>query len=181
MKTTPFFLATAISTVLQGILILVTAGVAYFAVTTAFDQSSNLQPGDYTFLYGLGGLSCLSCIFLPIIYLGTGWLYTYLHWREATLSLEIGALGGGLSSALAGLITGIFSGLVSIVLMPLIYQNAFPGQLNPGYDLPFQSINTLTTSFSSLFSACWSALIAGALGAVGGLIGAALYSNRSRL
>jgi hypothetical protein len=148
-------------------------------ISSAFGKFPESQTLTNLFVYGIGGVSCLSCIIYPVIYLGTGWLYAFLHRREAVLSLEIGALGGGLSSALAGLIAGIFSGLVSIILTPLIYQSSFPGQMPPGTNFPFQSINTLMTSFGSLFSACWSALIAGGLGVLA-VDRRALYSNRSR-
>ena len=180
MKTAPFIIATAISTVLEGIFVLITTGISYYTISSAFGKFPESQTWTNLFVYGIGGISCLSCIIYPVIYLGTGWLYAFLHRREAGLFLETGALGGGLSSALAGLITGIFNGLVSIILTPLIYQSSFPGQMPPGTNFPFQSISTLMTSFGSLFSACWSALIAGGLGAIGGLVGGALYSNRSR-
>jgi len=181
MKSTPFFIATAVSTVLQGLVVLVTTVIGYFAASSAFDQLSDPQTWSSPLIYGLGGMSCIGCLAFPIIYMVTGWLYTYLHQREGTISLENGALGGGLSSGLAGLITGIFSGLVSIVLTPLIYQNTLSNQIPPDLNFPFQTINTITTSFGSIFSACWSAVLAGGLGAIGGLIGGAIYSKQSRL
>lgn len=181
MKTTPFFLSTAISLVSQGLLVLVSTAFSYFAISSTFNQLFGAESAiSNFFVYGISSLSCLNCLVFPAIYLSTGLLYTILHWREASVSLEIGALGGGLSSASAGLITGIFSGLISIVLTPFIYQHSLPGQLPSRMNFPMQTINILTTSFSNTASACWSTLVAGGLGTLGGLLGGAIFINRIR-
>lgn len=180
MKTKPFLFAAGASTVVQGLIVLVTSAISYLAVTEALDGFSMPTPQTSPLIFGLGGLSCISCIAFPVIYLLTGFFYTFLHQRQSTLALEIGALGGGLSAGTAGLLAGIFSGLISVVLTPLTYQNIVPNQMPPGMEFPFQSFNTLISSLGSLFSACWSALVAGGLGAIGGLIGGAIFGQQTR-
>jgi uncharacterized membrane protein YjgN (DUF898 family) len=183
MRTRPFIVAAAISTVLQVLIILVVTGISYLAMSDFFDQLNFDQfPNPPSFsqplILGLGGLSIVSCLVYPIVYMGTGWFYTYLHKKEGNLPLEIGALGGAASAGTAGLLAGIFTGLLTIVLAPILYKS-FTNQIVPGTDFPYQSINMITSSLSSIFGACWRALVAAGLGALGGLIGGAIYNRQT--
>jgi hypothetical protein len=183
MKSKPFFIAAAVSIAIQGIIILVTNGISILAMSDLIDVFTNGQtpdPKSFTspLIVGLGGISCFSCLIFPVIYMFTGWFYTFLHQREENLSLEISALGGAAASGVAGLVSGIFSGLVAIIITPFIYQSV-ANQVSPGMEFPSESINTISSSFGYMFSACWSALVAGGLGALGGLIGGALYNRQT--
>jgi hypothetical protein len=176
MKPNSFFITTAISTILQVMLILLSTGLSYFIIYFLMKDSVPIQEFTTPLFSSLSGFCCLSCLINLFLYLGTGFLYAWVHHREAILSLEDGAIGGSVSSGLATLITGIFSSLLSILLTPLMLQMSLTEIPSQAHQIGL--ISSLFSGASSFFGACFSALFATALGAIGGLIGGAVFGDR---
>jgi hypothetical protein len=176
MQARPFYNAAGISTTVQTIFILLSSLVAYWLVPSNLRVLDNLSPG----FFGLISVtSCASAVLAPLAHAGTGILYAYLHRREALLTAEDGAIGGAASAATSRLIAGFTGTVVGFLFIPTLFSrlsaNGMP-QFSPN-DLPVFMFPLLFSAAGSVIGLCFGALIAGAIGALGGAL-ASLFVNK---
>lgn len=178
MRVRPFYIAAGLGALLQTLYAAFSSLLAYFLVPTDLRVLENLPPTVFGFTTVVG---CFGAILAPLVHLGTGILYAYLHGREAPLAAEDGAIGGAASAATARLISGLFATLTGLFLTPILVSRLTgptPPQFSPS-DFPFLVIPTLVTAVGGLVGLCFAGVIAGAVGALGGALGSVWANRRS--
>ncbi|NUM48924.1 MAG: hypothetical protein HUU38_29820 [Anaerolineales bacterium] len=187
MKTRPFFIATLVSAILQGLYYVIVTGLTLLFLPNmleTFVQDVPTSGGPPPEIFNFMGVSILfsliSLVLTFFVHTGTGIFYAWLHRREdRPVSAEQGALGGAASAFtarfVAGLLTAAGALVVSNIMMTTL-SNAGVPELAAPTNLPpmFLVANSLTTVVGSLFSACFGSIVAAALGALGGALTGAI-------
>ena len=188
MKTKPFLIATFISTILQSLYYALITGVTLLIMPRMMESLQDIPSngGPPPGLFNFVGISMLTggigLVLAPIVYAGTGALYTWLHHREEQpVTAEQGAIGGAAAAFTARFATGLLIAFGSLVLSNVMYQmmgdvfNSVPGAGPTPFPNPMFSIfGGLSSVIGGLFSACFGSIIAAALGALGGSLTGAL-------
>jgi hypothetical protein len=176
MRPRPFFIAAGLGALLQTLYAAFSSLLAYFLVPTDLRVLDNLPPYAIGFTTVIG---CFGTILAPLVHIGVGILYAYLHRREAPLAAEDGAIGGAASAGTARLISGLFATMTGLFLTPVLVSRlsgpAIPGSPSDGF--PFLLIPTLVTAVGGLVGLCFAVAIAAAVGALGGALSSA-WANR---
>lgn len=176
MRVRPFYIAAGIGALLQTLYAAFSSLLAYFLVPTGLRVLENLPPNVFGFTSVVG---CFGIILAPLVHIGIGMFYAYLHGREAPMAAEDGAIGGAASAATARLISGLFATLTGVFLTPILVSR-LTGPATPQFspnDFPFLVIPTLVTAVGGLVALCFAVVIAGAVGALGGAL-ASLWTHR---
>lgn len=168
IKSRALLTTVGIGVVLQGILVLLSIGLA--AVTLA--SVSGAGGGDNSGLLAIAGLASVfgvvSCICALMFDAGAGALYAYMHSRQSALTVADGALGGAASSALVRVVTTLCSlcGTIGVTL-------AMSGSASGGGGAVVSSL------LSGSVSMCIGILAGAILGAIGGAIGGAVLRSQT--
>ena len=172
MKTLPYFIATAVSTAVQCIYLVVVTGISYLAMRPILENPGVVPDINLPVMFGGTFLiSCIGMIAAPVVHIGTGLLYAFLHRREGSMTTEQGVLGGAAAAGTARFMTALFSIMLSVVVSAVMMRG-FSAPNMPGMpgNYPFLPINTAASSIGGLIGGCFSTLLAAALGALGGLL-----------
>ncbi len=179
MKALPFFVSTAISTLLQVLYSGLVTITSYFLLGPLLEDIDSLLNMPNPNMIGfLPIISCLGIILAPFVHAGTGMLYAILHRREGNLSHEEGTIGGAVSAGTARFLYGILNGILSLALYPILlssFNQALP-QIPPGSGL-FSPFAVLPSIAGGLINACFGTAIAAGIGALGGLLGSAIMQG----
>lgn len=178
MRLRPFYIAAGLGTLLQILYAVFSYLLAYFLVPADLRVLENLPPN----VFGLTSVvGCFGTILAPLVHIGVGMLYAHLHGREAPLEAEAAAIGGAASAASARLVSGLFATFTGLFLTPILI-NRLTGPALPQFspnDFQLMVIPALFTAVLGLTGLCFGAVIAGAVGGLGGALGR-LWLNRGR-
>ncbi|HNT23992.1 MAG TPA: hypothetical protein PKM21_06495 [Anaerolineales bacterium] len=176
MKTLPYFIASAASAAIQCLYQAVVMVISAVALRSLL-ENADLMGEEYlpAIVGGSVSLSCVGIVGGIIVHIGSGLLYAFLHRREGSLSTQDGAIGGAASAGTAAWIAGLFSVMTSIIFSSVIMRGTgAPGDIN---GLPFMAINAVSSSSRGLLGGCFNALLAAALGALGGILASMFNHN----
>jgi len=185
MKTRAYFISTTISTILQCLYILVVTLIGSLLLpnllqSITIDPSSGPPAGFSNFMWVSTAISGIGFVLAPIVYVGSGALYAWLHRREAQpVTAEQGAVGGAAVAATARFTTGLFQALTSLLVTGLLYQNIasqigpIPGGI-PGGTPFIIGFGIFSGVMGSILGTCFGSVFAAALGALGGSLTGAL-------
>jgi hypothetical protein len=172
IKTRPLLIASGVGAVVQIIYSLISTGVSYGPALVG--QTVDVtQPSNLSLI-----TSVLACLCVPIIGIGAGLLYAYLHSREAALTVGDGAIGGAATGALISLVGGLFGACVGLLLVPTLLQQATA-------DIPPEAAGIALGAgiaggiIGAAIGICVGLVIGAVLGAIGGAIGGATMGRSS--
>lgn len=185
MRTRSFIISTLGSTLLQSLYYVVVTGLTLLLFPSLMDTISQdflttgAPPAGFSGFIGISAiLSIAGLILAPLTYAATGALYAYLHRREdAPVTPEQGALGGAVAAFTARFLTGMFIAGASLIVAQFMMGSLTNGLGDSGISgVPpnITAISGVMNVFSSLVGTCFGAMIAAALGGLGGALTGAM-------
>jgi hypothetical protein len=172
IKTRPLLIAAGVGAVVQVLYSLLSNAVSLAPMLSG--QGLDLtQPSNLSLVTG-----ALACICTPVIGIGAGLLYAYLHGREAALTVADGAIGGAATGAIIQLIGGILGACLSLLVVPQVLQQA-TAQVPPEAAGIALGAGIAGGIIGAAIGICIGLAIGAILGAIGGAIGGAVLGKSS--
>ena len=170
IKTRPLLIAAGSGAAVMLIYSLISNGISLMPMMSGTYDPLNPPP----LMTAIGLLACL-CI--PIIDIGAGFLYSYLHSREATLTIGDGAIGGAASGAVIHIIGGIFGACLGLLVVPMVLQQTV-ADVPPDVAGVALAGGIAGGAIGAVIGLCIGLVIGLVLGAIGGAIGGATMGNK---
>ncbi|GAB4529719.1 MAG: hypothetical protein Fur0018_16510 [Anaerolineales bacterium] len=183
MQPRPYFISVILGSLVlfiwQAISAVLGIGLVRQAMRPLLTHPGSITSEDIAPMMGSGLLLvCLGLFVIGLAYIGSGFLYTYLHQRDEALTSELAVLGGAATGASIGLASGIFRTLLFLLMRPIV-QQAMQQAMPPG-NMPLDQFSPSMMLFSiapSLVGICMGIVFAAALGFMGGLIGSLVFRD----
>lgn len=128
-------------------------------------------------LVGISMVTAAVALFCPpLVDLVVGGLYAFFYSKTDSVTIGAGALGGAIASVAVRFVNGLTNICLNGVVTPLVFTQMGNGEMPPEF-LGIMLGGSLVTGIVGLVFAL---IVGGVLGAVGGLIGAALFRETSQ-
>ncbi len=159
------------------VLALLGNGITVIATNAA--TASGSASGSLGALGALGLLGTCFCCLGVLAYIGDGALYGWFVRKEGG-ALEMGplALGGAVTAVIVGFVTGLCNGVFSLVFHVGQFNqiSSLTGGGNPGDTAAMASAGIV----GAVIGVCVWVIVSAALGAIGGVIYAAIVGNQAK-
>jgi len=172
IKTRPLLIAAGVGTVVLIVYSLIVNGISLAPILSGNYDPLNPSPVALV-------LALLACICIPIVDGGAGFLYTYLHSREAPVTVGDGAIGGAASGVIIHIIGGLFGACVGAVVTPLVLQQT-AANIPPDVAGAAMAGGIAGGLVGAVIGLCVGIVIGAALGAIGGAVGGAVLNRGGR-
>ncbi|MCP4363587.1 MAG: hypothetical protein GY796_36775, partial [Chloroflexi bacterium] len=147
--------------------------IVYTLIDTLLGYTQS--PSSYTALGQTG--SCLIVVFTGLL---TGIVYVFFHRREEAVTPGTAVKGGAAAGGLSLFIGGIFGVIILIILLPVVLAESFEAMgLSPDLasDMQFSDLMAIGFPITMAVTACGFTLVGIVMGALGGVIGAAIFGS----